>query len=343
MTDDTAIAEAELSRRLSDLAATTTFDPAAWDRIVQQADPGPGRHRSGWSPRWLLAVAAAALAVVGVGALLVTNGGGPDDVEASDGPSGTSTDASVSPTEATTTSVPETTILTSTTSLPDVESGETTGGGLTAVTGPACPPADRGMVCVGVDRGDVDGDGRLDDVAVATVQPHEFDQLPITVRVRYATGKVEQATVDGIPYLAHLVGVTDLDGDGREEIALYTDGGAHSMVGLFMGTTSTGHLHRVGFEEPRGLWDGAALSDGSFYCPDLDGDGRNEFVLWGSAADPDTRVADVSRERFHWDGDVLVSDGTAQEQVSYDDTDGNGVPDFREVGGDGCGDLAPDM
>lgn len=342
MNDDTAIAEAELSRRLSDLAATTTFDPAAWDRIVEQADPAPGRRRSGWSPRWPLAVAAGVLAVVGVGALLVTSGGGPEDVEASDGPLGTSTDDTLGPTSVPNTSVPETTIPI-TTIPPEAQSGATTVGGLTAVTGPACPPADGGTVCVGVDRGDVDGDGQLDDVAVATVQPHEFDQLPITVRVRYATGKVEAATVDGLPYLAHLLGVTDLDGDGREEIGLYTDGGAHSMVGLFMGTTRTGHLHRVGFSEPRGLWDGAALSDGAFYCPDLDGDGRNELVVWGAFADPETGVADVTRERFHWDGDVLVSEGTTEEQVPYNDTDGDGVQDFREIGGARCGDLVLEM
>jgi hypothetical protein len=107
--------------------------------------------------------------------------------------------------------------------------------------------------------------------------------------------------------------------------------------------TRVAHLILGSNEVAEEIVQDAALSDGSFYCPDLDGDGRNEFVLWGSAADPDTRVADVSRERFHWDGDGLVSEGTAQEQVSYDDTDGNGVPDFREVGGDGCGDLVPDM
>ncbi|HEY7070202.1 MAG TPA: hypothetical protein VH479_08820 [Acidimicrobiales bacterium] len=334
MNDDTALAEAELSRRLSDLAATTTFDPAAWDRIVRHADPTPGPHRSRWSPRWLLAVAAALVAVVGVGALLVTHGNGPDDVETSDGP-----------TSVPDTSVPATTIPTTTTTTPpELQSlDDPATPTLTAVTGPACPPAGQGTVCVGVDRGDVDGDGRPDDVAVATVPPHGVDQLPITVRVRYATGEVEEATVDGTPYLAHLLGVTDLDGDGREEIALYTDGGAHSMVGLFMGTTRTGHLHRVGFSEPRGLWDGAALSDAAFYCPDLDGDGRNELVLWGAYADPDTRVADVTRERFHWDGDVLVSDGSTEEQVSYDDTDGDGVQDFREIGGAPCGDLVLDM
>jgi hypothetical protein len=261
----------------------------------------------------------------------------------SDGPLGTSTDDSLGPTSVPNTSVPETTIPTTTTLGPDEQSDETTEGALTAVTGPACPPADGGTVCVGVDRGDVDGDGRPDDVALATVPPHGFDQLPITVRVRYATGEVEEATVDGVPYMAKLMGVTDLDGDGREEIALFTDGGAHSLMGLFMGTTRTGHLHRVGFSEPRGLADGAALSSGAFYCPDLDGDGRKELVLWGAYADPDTGVADVTRERFHWDGDVLVSDGTTEEQVSYDDADGDGVQDFREIGGAPCGDLVIEL
>jgi hypothetical protein len=60
-------------------------------------------------------------------------------------------------------------------------------------------------------------------------------------------------------------------------------------------------------------------------------------------ADPDTGVADVTRERFHWDGDVLVSEGTTEKQVPYDDTDGDGVQDFREIGGARCGDLVLEM
>jgi len=185
--DDTALAEAELGRSLSDLAATTTFDPDAWDRILERAEPGPGRRRTGPPTRWRLAVAAAALAVVGVGALVVGAQGGRD--------------------------------------------------------------------------------------------------------------------------------------------------------GLFIGTTRTGHLHQVGFGEAQVLVDGAALFSGGFACPDLDGDGRNELVVSGSYADPDTRVAEVSHERYRWDGDVLVSEGTTSEQVSYDDGDGDGVEDFREIGGANCGDL----
>ena len=128
------------------------------------------------------------------------------------------------------------------------------------MTGPACPPAGQGTVCVAVDLGDVDSDGRLDDVALATVPPHRFDLLPITVRVRYATGAREEATVDGVPYMARLMG-----------------------------------------------------------------------------------VADLTHARFHWDGDVLVSDGTTEEQVSYYDADGDGVDDFREVGGAHCGDLVAEL
>jgi hypothetical protein len=306
MNDDTALAEAELSHRR----------------------PGPPTH-------WLLAVAAAALAVVGVGALVAGAQGGRDDVEMSHGPRGTSTDDTYGTTDVPNTSEPTTTIP-PTTAGPETMAG-TAAVELTPVTGPACPPAGDGTVCVGVDRGDVDGDGRVDDVAIATVPPHEFDLLPVTVRVRYATGDVEEATVDGVPYMVQLMGVTDLDGDGSEEIAFFSDGGAHGRDGLFMGTTRTGHLHRVGFSEAQVLVDGAALFSGGFACPDLDGDGRNELVVSGSYADPDTRVAEVSHERYRWDGDVLVSEGTTTEQVSYDD--GDGVEDFREIGGANCGDL----
>ena len=40
--------------------------------------------------------------------------------------------------------------------------------------------------------------------------PPEFDLLPITVRVRYATGAREEAMVDGVPYMARMMGVADL-------------------------------------------------------------------------------------------------------------------------------------
>ncbi len=287
-------------------------------------------------------MAAAALAVVGVGALVAGAQGGRDDVEMSDGPPGTSTPGTGTDDTYGTTEVPNTSEPTTT--IPPATAGAETMAGtaaaaLTPVTGPACPPAGDGKVCVGVDRGDVDGDGRLDDVAIATVPPHEFDLLPVTVRVRYATGDIEEATVDGIPYMVQLMGVTDLDGDGREEIAFFSNGGAHGRDGLFMGTTRTGHLHQVGFSEAQPLVDGAALFSGGFACPDLDGDGRNEFVVSGSYADPDTRVAEVSHRAYRWDGDVLVSEGTTSEQVSYDDADGDGVQDFREIGGASCGDL----
>jgi hypothetical protein len=177
-------------------------------------------------------------------------------------------------------------------------------------------------------------------VSLYTVPAEPEEQGPVTVWVAFATGVVEEYPVTGLPSAAQLLGVTDLNGDGREEIAYIHDGGAHTAWGWFVGIDESGRLGPVGFTEERALLDGSATSTAGFTCPDVDGDGRNELVLAGGFTD-DGVTAQVSRTVYRWRGDVLELDGTDTGTASAEDGDGDGTEDFR-VGRSGvdCGDLA---
>jgi hypothetical protein len=106
---DTSVADREpvLRRRLGALAATTTFDEQAWDRIQHRiaTRKRPGRARP--SPRWLVAAAAAMLVLLG--AVLLTRGedGGrveTDDTEDTTTTTGRRTTSTTDPGRATSTS-----------------------------------------------------------------------------------------------------------------------------------------------------------------------------------------------------------------------------------------------
>jgi hypothetical protein len=319
MIDDDAPIDEELTRRLRTLAATTTLDPDAWDTIVARTSGAGGRvtHRPG---RGLvtLAVAAAVVVVAAAGVLLA--GGGSAKVVV--------------------TTVPETTAPTAPgTSVPAFPAG---------VTGPPCPD-DPAATCVDTDAGDVDGDGAVDQVAVyfsplppgvTTTVPVVPGQPPVevTLRVEYASGTQEEVGLVGFPPAIELLGVTDLDGDGREEVAWIYDAGAHSRIGGFVGTTGTGSLHVVGYAEPEILYDAAALEVLGFACPDLDGDGRNEMVVTDYYASVDD--AQLTVWTYRWSGDRLQQIDQHEETVPMVDADGDGVDDRRaEIRGPHCGDL----
>jgi hypothetical protein len=336
MSHDPGPLEDELSRRLADLAATTTTDAGAWERIAERAGAEGGRRR--WPPGrpglWLLAAAAVVVIVAGVGVVLARDGG--DRVR---------TTAEPPAPRPTTSSATETTPSTggSTPSIVVAPPGTTPGGTGAeepAPTTPADCAPEGGLTCVGTDSGDVDGDGRPDAVSLYTVPAEPEEQGPVTVWVAFATGVVEEYPVTGLPSAAQLLGVTDLNGDGREEIAYIHDGGAHTAWGWFVGIDESGRLGPVGFTEERALLDGSATSTAGFTCPDVDGDGRNELVLAGGFTD-DGVTAQVSRTVYRWRGDVLELDGTDTGTASAEDGDGDGTEDFR-VGRSGvdCGDLA---
>ena len=338
MTDGTDTMDTELTRRLTDAAATTTIDPGAWDRICERTEggdatpPAPRRRFGpgpGLSPRGLLAIAAALALVVGIAAVALGRDGDHDRVRMSGEPT----------TEPPTTDSPQTTTATTTpTTAAPTQTTVPATTPTTAAATPACGPG-----CIDSATGDVDGDGRLDEVGLYGGPGTPAERSARSVRVVYATGEVE--AVDLPPEfltLHQLLGVTDLDGDGRAEIVYAYVPGAHSWFGGILGTGVTGKLHRVGFSEDVGLVDAALSVVAGFSCPDLDGDGHREFVT--KAAMPDmaqSPITDMSVTTitYRWQGDRLVKSDEKTETAPYDE--GRGMDAFAGAsGGSHCPGLA---
>jgi hypothetical protein len=333
MNENTDVMDAELTRRLTDLAATTTTDPGAWDRISERtATLSPVRGRSGPSPRWLLAIAAAAVLLLGVAAVLLR-----DDrhdrartVDQPPSPPPSADDGTEPPTPDV--SPPPTARPPASPNMTGTGGATPTAPGSSPLPRDACPP-EVGQACEGTDAGDVDGDGRPDMVAVYTTGGGA-----VGVRVVYADGAVDSDEVPGLPEAARLLGVTDMDGDGREEIAFQSDQGAAGVIGGFMGTARTGRLHMVGFGQPQSLLYAGGRSIAGFSCRDVDGDGTRELVTTGISVTSGTSV-DVTTEVFRWQGDVLSSQGPGTQTVATEDTDGNGFPDSIPGTDFACGDV----
>ena len=341
MTEDTTIDD-EISRRLTALADTTTTDPEAWERIIERTEPlaAPGR----WSPRrpgpWLLAAAAVIAVVVGLGAAL--DGGGDGGTRTSDEqPAPSVTDPA--PTTEPTPTMTEPPSSTTTTSVPGTDpsaggsSGDSGGtGGVAPPQAPAPCPIDR--TCVGTGSGDIDGDGGADAVGLYAAAASGRDTGPITVRVVFASREVAEHTVTGVVAAAQLLGVADLDSNGRDEVVYLHDSGASTGFGSFLGLRGGG-LGPVGFTEAQPLVGGSATAVNGFSCPDVDGDGRNEVVLSSGYTD-DGVTAQVRRQVYRWQGDALVVVEDTPGTAPATDQDGDGVQDFREGrSGVDCGGL----
>jgi hypothetical protein len=348
--NDSPTIESELTRRLGDLAETTSLDPGALDRIGART-AGAERGGPGGPTRWtsgtrLLAAAAAVLVLatgVTTAAMALTgDGDGPDDVRTSgEGTSTTAPDTTTtSERPTTTTSGPPDAGPPAPGTTPDDAGDQPAPDQGQSATGSDPCPGDRAHRCVATDTGDVDGDGRADQVGLYIEPSGDTSApIPVTVRVVYAAGGTDEHRVEGPEWGAALLGVTDLDGDGREEVAFLHDGGAHSAIGSFVGTAGTGSLHPVGFEG-RVLYDGSAAGHAGFSCPDVDGDGRRELVVEG-AYDNDDGTVRVLAETYRWAGDRLELVDTADEaRPPAGDADGNGTDDLRDaVYGPRCGDL----
>jgi hypothetical protein len=207
--------------------------------------------------------------------------------------------------------------------------------------GSACPTG-TGVVCRDEAAGDVDGDGRRDRIALWSPEDPDRQTGPFAVRVVYATGRTEEVEVAGNPALGQILGVTDLDGDGRGEVAYVAVPGAHTYWGGFLGTGGTGRLHRVGFAEETALVDASAAFSGGFSCPDADGDGRRDLVV--VSAGSDGRTVEVHRETYRWQADRLAKVADTTDTVLARDGDGDGTEDAREgIAGVDCPGLrAPD-
>ncbi|HEY3140929.1 MAG TPA: VCBS repeat-containing protein [Acidimicrobiales bacterium] len=198
-------------------------------------------------------------------------------------------------------------------------------------TGPACP-TEEPFQCVAADSGDVDGDGAIDQVALY-IEPPDLNPT-LTVRVVYARGTTEEQTIDAAIAIA-LLGVTDLDGDGREEVAFLHDGGAHTSYGTFLGTAVTGQLHPVGFGVGEVVIDSSAAMDAGFSCPDLDGDGRPELVTTAVFVEFGQDI-EVARTSYRWVDDRLEQIDQTVETIAGD------IPSaaLEDEAGAHCGDLS---
>jgi hypothetical protein len=308
MSSDTPTAEAEVTRRLDELAATATLDPEAWEKIAARTGiagaPGWGWRRA---RRWLPA-AAAVTALAGLGASLLV-GDGPDRLETSSPESAGAVGSSPS------------------------------GPGSAGRSMAPCP-SDTRFSCVERDEGDVDGDGEVDAVALfyELVERDALarDEAAVTVRVAYATGETEQITVEGSGHAARLVGVADLDGDGPEEVVYVVGRVRDTSIGGFAGIGTTGGLHTVGFAEPRALFGGSLERIAGFSCPDLDGDGVREFVRTDVSFTDGT--ATIRTQAYRWVGDRLEPDGDSREED--EPADDRRAGEIRaEVRGPRCGGL----
>ncbi|HET6949373.1 MAG TPA: VCBS repeat-containing protein [Acidimicrobiales bacterium] len=331
--------EAELVRRLADAAATTTTDPGAWEAIAARTGlatsltAAGGRSRP---PRRLprsrrrAPLAAAVLAVAALAAAaLVAQGGGDDRLRTADDPPPTAPPPTPPASDRPVPTLPGATV--------PPAGGEVPPPGDPA-TEPVCPQ-DPAFTCGRADTGDVDGDGRVDAVGLYAPPPATFGEGPFTVRVVYASGTVDEVALVGNSATARLLGVTDLDGDGREEVVYAHVPGAHTWWGGFLGTAGTGRLHPVGFPEEQALYDAAATVVGGFSCPDLDGDGRNELVVaYASLEDAETRIVTTT---YRW------AEGTLEQTDERTETVPGGIAAGRTIsevagsrGGIRCGDLA---
>jgi hypothetical protein len=196
-------------------------------------------------------------------------------------------------------------------------------------------PTTAATTCVATDQGDVDGDGSADAVGLFKARGTEGFGA-ITVRVVFAGGRTEDYQIDDMLIVARLLGVTDLDGDGRDEVVFLHAAGAHAASGTLLGTATTGELHPVGLEPGNLLVDDSANATSGMACPDIDGDGQNELVLGGAYGFLDGRV-DAFDDIYRWRGDVL-------EQIdheSYSTGLGDYVNPHNAHVGVRCGDLDP--
>jgi hypothetical protein len=160
-------------------------------------------------------------------------------------------------------------------------------------TGDRCPPAQleslpRRAGCVTSATGDLDGDGRPDEVVVYALLDRRH--LPRTWHIR---GLLSRAGEQSLPLDAKspsyrtVVGAVDADGDGRDEVFVKLfdhiyHSGASPVVTLF--GVEKGRFEAVRTEEgdPLLIDVGGVSSFGrGVECDDVDGDGALELVVLG--------------------------------------------------------------
>lgn len=200
-------------------------------------------------------------------------------------------------------------------------------------SGKPCPEdpslgADEG--CRSFDTGDIDGDGNVDEVEV--VAELAEDRLPVAWQLRVDS----RGSLVSVPLgpghdfsYPELIGTTDAEGDGRDEIFIkvfehiYHSGGA-PVVGIFR--FSERGLVRVR-ERGRGVLNidigGVSHFGQGLRCEDRNGDARAELVLTriDSATSPRPRWSETI---YRWRGSEVIRVGTRSgriERQGYTDPD----------------------
>ncbi|MDT3445881.1 MULTISPECIES: hypothetical protein [unclassified Pseudofrankia] len=193
------------------------------------------------------------------------------------------------------------------------------------VARPADPcPAAAGK-CLGVRSGDVDGDGRADQVGLTFREPtvgSPPSNLHSTLGVHAvlaSTGQRHDVTADAVSIDVRWLGLSDVDGDGRVEVFVVVGGGAHSQTASpfeFRDATmrpSVGDLREVAL-------DGAIISSAGITCRTVGG--VAQVTQWGAHLTTPPDEAPVYRgteTTYIADAGHVPRAGTAR-QVSYTGT-----------------------
>jgi hypothetical protein len=101
------------------------------------------------------------------------------------------------------------------------------------------PPLPDGLQLVQEVSGEFDGDGQPDRLQLFHVPderwgPSPFAQTRLVARVLFGRGVATPISdpLFGSSLAEHVIGVTDLDGDGRDEVLIRTDGATWSLAGI---------------------------------------------------------------------------------------------------------------
>jgi hypothetical protein len=219
------------------------------------------------------------------------------------------------------------------TSAPTTTAAEaTTTGEATTTTAQACPPVPPLPGDVESVRGDVDGDGLDDAVAIAAQ-----DDGPHLVVALAAGGGGELVLDAGADPLgdAAVNGIADVNGDGAGEIWATVGSGASTRLhGLFRLDGCAPAAVRLDGAPAVFAVGGSVGATGGVRCDDIDGNGALDEVVVLAAQSSDGQTYDTTTTGY-----VLGPDGTLSQVTQQPGQVAAGDPEFAAFTTFRCGDL----